>query len=225
MDTLRLFYAIPLDTEARAKLADEQHKLREYIEIRNDPEMVRSLRWTSPATFHLTLRFLGETNRQLLEKLSRAGIKTAANMAPFTLKLGKWGAFHRQGFVSVLWLGLSDGERNAAHLADGLSRELSLVGVSVDRRPFQGHLTLARVRRPVKLTLPNFDTDGVSDITAKIDRMVLMQSHLLPTGPLYEEVASFPMTGEYHEQNSVESRIIMAQHKETPLPKSQKQEI
>ena len=132
-ETWRLFIAIPVPDEVRAALAAAL-----------DPVKVRfgGGRWQASDTWHLTLRFLGDTPVGDLPLIERAVRSAAADGAPFRVALGEAGSFeHRRG-GRVAWVGLAQGGPEVAALAGRLAAVLAPGepgGV-----PFQVHLTIAR---------------------------------------------------------------------------------
>jgi 2'-5' RNA ligase len=64
-------------------------------------------------------------------------------------------------------------------------------GVTPEERPFRGHITVGRFRKPVK------GLEGllaVTDTTTMpIDHVILFKSELKPTGAEYTEIAKFTL--------------------------------
>ena len=132
-DTWRLFIAIPVPAEVRSALAAALDPVRVRF---------RGGRWQSPDTWHLTLRFLGDTPAGDLPAIERAVRTVAAAAAPFRVELGEAGSFeHRRG-GRVAWVGLALGGPEAAVLAGRLGAALA-PGEPAGPRP-QVHLTIAR---------------------------------------------------------------------------------
>jgi 2'-5' RNA ligase len=131
--TRRLFIAIPVPEEVRAALAAALEPVRARF---------RGGRWQSPDTWHLTLRFLGDTPVGDLPLIERAVRGAAAAGSPFRVALGEAGSFeHRRG-GRVAWVGLAQGGPEAAALAGRLAAALA-PGEPAGPPP-QIHLTIAR---------------------------------------------------------------------------------
>jgi 2'-5' RNA ligase len=140
------------------------------------------LRWTTEDQWHVTLRFLGDTatteEETLRANLSRitAGMSTlAATAGPRPLALGS---------VWVLPVAGLD------HLAETVVDATRDLGQPPPGRPYRGHLTLARARRPGVLRgLPETAVAGVwtvADIT-------LVRSHLGSSGARYDVIGRWPL--------------------------------
>lgn len=110
-------------------------------------------RWVSPDNYHLTLRFIGETQAHQAEDidLALAGIRARG----FTLTLAGVGTFSKGGRVNSLWVGV---ERNPLldHLRNKIETALQRAGVGPDRRRFTPHLTLARLDHAPEAKLASF---------------------------------------------------------------------
>ena len=132
-ETWRLFVAIPVPDEVRAALAAALDSVRTRF---------RGGRWQSPDTWHLTLRFLGDTPVGDLPSIERAVRAAAAAGGPFRVALGEPGSFeHRRG-GRVAWVGLAQGGPEVAALAGRLAA--ALVPGELAGPPLQVHLTIAR---------------------------------------------------------------------------------
>src|SRR5881628_1816488 len=98
---LRLFVAIAVPEEIKARLAALQRKWRERLGR-------SSVSWTRPEDFHLTLRFLGDVSSNRLEELTSALAAAAAPQAPLTLTVAGLGCFPNSRRPRVLWAGIRD---------------------------------------------------------------------------------------------------------------------
>ena len=135
-----------------------------------------SLRWTTEDQWHVTLRFLGEvpTSGPVGEALGSVASRfegVTATLGPRPVVLG--------GRVWVLPVSGLDG------LASAVLEATSAAVPDTGRRPFRGHVTLARAKRPGALTgLPDVDVGG----EWTVDAVTLVCSHLHRDGARYEIV-------------------------------------
>src|SRR5262245_5397677 len=72
-------------------------------------------RWVEPDALHLTLRFIGNAEPDVLDGVR--GRLAAIRAAPFRLALGDSGAFGPRAAPRVVWLGVSEGLADCAALA------------------------------------------------------------------------------------------------------------
>src|SRR5215475_3899433 len=126
---MRLFVGIPL---AQA-VVDELTKLTSRLRAKDD-----GLRWTLPESWHITLQFLGNTERDPYEcVLARLG---EIHLPPLTIRLGILGFFDRAG---IFFAGLHpSGELTA--LERHVVAATTLCGFTPETRPYHPHITLAR---------------------------------------------------------------------------------
>ena len=64
----------------------------------------------------------------------------------FPIVFGGLGLFPPAGAPRVLWLGLTAGARDVIGVQREIAARVTRLGIGLERRPFQPHLTLARWR-------------------------------------------------------------------------------
>lgn len=187
-EPLRLFVAIELPAEVRQALLRVQDDLRRAGADR--------LRWVRPEGVHLTLKFLGEVEAARVDEIT-AALRGAAE--PFDLRLRP---AQLDGFggarLRVVWVGLEGDVAQLAALAEQIDRALTPLGFPRERRPFAGHLTLARVPEATPLeererlarllrrtSLPPMPSMVATEVS-------LMRSVLGQGGAVYSRLAAFP---------------------------------
>ncbi|RMH19806.1 MAG: RNA 2',3'-cyclic phosphodiesterase [Acidobacteria bacterium] len=186
---LRLFVAFELPAELRRALALEAGKLR--------PRLPAG-RWVKPEAMHLTLAFLGDTDRALVPELDRALGDAFAGHRPFELHLAGAGAFPPRGRLRVAWVGVeSDGALEAvqASVAGALRR---LLPGAADDKPFRPHLTLARCNPP----WPRSALATLEELAGRLPRRpvaltagTLFASQLKPGGAVHRALSRYPLAG------------------------------
>jgi RNA 2',3'-cyclic 3'-phosphodiesterase len=182
----RLFIAAELPADVKAELAATQARLR-----RSASPVV----WVAPGAMHLTLRFLGEADAELVPDLRAAISAALASHPPMPLRLSGLGAFPNERRPSVVWVGL-DGSVAALGLAQaGVEAALRSLGFAPDSKPYHPHLTLGRVRREASREQREQLGDALQALPAPaplawtIERVILFRSMLHSTGPVYTELA------------------------------------
>ncbi len=93
----RLFLAVCLPQDVKSLVAEEIAKLA----AEGWP-----VRWVQPEAAHLTLHFLGETERERAELVRLALPDVAAAHVPFDLRTAALGVFPNFRRPRVLWMGL-----------------------------------------------------------------------------------------------------------------------
>ena len=134
------------------------------------------VRWTGRGQWHVTLRFLGDAEVDVVSA-ALAGVRvtaTEAELAPRTQRLGR-------GVLSVPVRGLEDVAAEVVAATDGLGRP-------PDHRTFRGHITLARVEGRAKPPLTDLPKR-----TWTVATFALVRSHLGGGPARYETVATWPL--------------------------------
>jgi RNA 2',3'-cyclic 3'-phosphodiesterase len=169
------------------------------------------VRWVQPETSHLTLHFLGETERERAELVRLALPDVVAAHAPFALRTAALGVFPYFRRPRVLWLGLHGPVHRLQTLQKDIGGALQGLGFAAGDEPYHPHITLGRVRNDdgerVRLRdLPDAVKDRFVDrdsgaavsppsLPVPVREVVLMRSHLGKAGPRHEPVATFPLGG------------------------------
>jgi 2'-5' RNA ligase len=188
-ENLRLFVACELPAETRRALEEVQETLR------GDP-IARVLRWVSPEGIHLTLKFLGSVPADNIGSITDA---LAAAIEPLELhvrpaRLGTFGGARTR----VVWVGLGGDVDGLAALAGRVEGALEPLGFARERRPFTGHLTLARVRERVSVAEQRevaalIGRTGIPDLPpVALSEVSLIRSILGSGGSEYVRLATFP---------------------------------
>ena len=201
---IRAFLAVELSQELQAELATVQQNLKRRIE----PEMKRDTRisWTKPASIHLTIKFLGDMDEQVIDPMLVAVEQTVGSQIPVNVPLERLGAFPRPQSPRVLWVGPSENwERGGeatriAEIHGAIEQACEGLSFLRETRPFSPHLTLARIKvgeRHVGVALAQ---TGVLDRplslgSLAVESVVLMKSELKPTGSVYTKLWNVRLSG------------------------------
>lgn len=132
---MRIFIAIRFTEAFKYSILDAQDGLREYG-VRGN--------YTQPENLHLTLAFIGETERVAEIKAAVDAVKFES----FVIRTGKLGCFN--GRSRVLWLGI-EGEDKVKTIAQQLRLNLDKCGIDYAKGKFSPHITL--VRQPSEMPL------------------------------------------------------------------------
>jgi 2'-5' RNA ligase len=194
---IRAFLAVELTKELRAELARVQQELKHRIE----PEMKRDMRisWAQPASIHLTIKFLGDMDEQVIDPLRAAVAQAMGSRTAVNMPLERLGAFPRAQSPRVLWVGASEQwERGAeakrvAEIHGAIEQACEDLRFLRETRPFSPHLTLARIRvgeRQVGVALAQAGVldRPLSSGSLAVESVVLIKSELKPTGSIYTKL-------------------------------------
>jgi len=159
---MRLFVAVHFSPEVKTVLLSAIEDLRRQS----------AGNFTHPENLHLTLAFIGESDRVADAKAALSTVSTV----PFELTVGEAG-----NFGDLWWAGIDKNPALSA-LADSVRAELTKRNFDIDPKPFRAHVTLAREVREkeIKLTVPS--------ITMTVSRISLMRSDRINGKLTYTEV-------------------------------------
>lgn len=184
----RLFAALDLPTLVRDALAVGAKRLRTAL-----PQ--NSVRWVRPDGIHLTLRFFGDTQPELVPALQAALARSVSGLGPVELELDDLGVFPNAVAPRVIWVGLRGALEVLQTLQQRLESEARALGFRPETRPFTPHLTLGRVnqlRAPEKQKLAQLLKERVVSAPGPfvLDQLSLIKSDLKPMGAIYTPLGS-----------------------------------
>lgn len=184
-ERIRSFVAIEIDQAQREHLEALTQRLRKCP--------VRAV-WVRPENMHLTLRFLGEVERGLLDKLSARLESEYDKLRPISARMRGIGAFPNVRRARVVWTAVEASDGALEQLQDIAERGAREAGLAAEKKPFQAHVTLGRIKGP----------DGLDRLAAvlereagfdggefTIDHVALFRSELTPRGAVYTRLNSF----------------------------------
>lgn len=178
---LRLFIALSLPPQVETEL----DRLLGLVRPKS-----REVKWVPAKNIHLTVKFLGDTDEKLVEKICRSLDEVASSYRPFETVLDSVGGFPNLNRPRVIWVGGSEPLEDAASLARDIDLRMGKLGFEKEKRPFKAHLTLGRVRpgKRVDELAEYLQSYRLTPIPLKLDRLVLFRSTLTPGGARYERL-------------------------------------
>jgi 2'-5' RNA ligase len=194
---MRIFVAIDLDNEIRAKISRFLEGVRGFA-----PDV----RWVRPESLHVTLKFIGEQKSDQVEAIKEhlRKLESASTEIRFT----GHGFFPTAKAPRVFWIGIQAGPE-LAELAGTVDAAVAELGIPREDRPFSPHLTLARGgdisgspkwRKADGLNSPfavlQKRLDAMTDLdfgTMTAHEFFLYQSQLSPKGSKYTKLERFAL--------------------------------
>jgi 2'-5' RNA ligase len=201
---IRTFLAVELSDALRTNLARLQLDLKQRLS-RELPRNVR-MSWIQPASIHLTIKFLGDIDEQLVSPLQEAMGQAIAGHPRLQISLERLGGFPRLQQPRVLWVGPSDEweQDEEARRLTSVRRAIEdcccLFDLAPENRPLSPHLTIARIKEGGHSMGLALAKSGVMDRplslgSLAVDSIVLMRSELKPTGSVYTKLWDVPLSG------------------------------
>jgi len=178
---MRVFIAIDLPQDVRDALGALQRDLKSVTD---------SARWVAPDAIHLTLKFIGEIPEQRTEEID--GALVGLTWKPFTVTVAGIGFFPGNRSPRVFWAGLE--ANSMQELAEEIDTRMERLGFEKEKRKFRPHITLARARdmridASLVAASEKFLEHAFGSFT--VDRFYLFQSHLKPTGAVYNRLSQY----------------------------------
>lgn len=176
----RLFIGIALPEQTRE-------------DLKKDLEEIPG-RMVPPENWHFTLQFLqiaeSESSKLELLKQTLSRLKLGP---PFSASLKNLGAFPQENSAKLLWVGLNEGAKTLATMADTITQALTKVGFKIDTRPYIPHLTISRFLSPRNVS-DVVDKIKIKKHTFTIQEIILYESILnQDTSSHYIHLASYPL--------------------------------
>lgn len=172
---IRAFLGIGVSDALRAKLVKAQSTLR---------ESGAHVGWTHPENIHLTLVFLGNIDRDTVDRLPASLDEACRGVASTACGVRGIGFFGGRR-PRILWAGVEDDAGTLGILYRRLADAVTELGVEVESRPYTPHITVGRARSSrggAELTAiaESLRTEPFGELT--VDRVTLYKSDLSSTG-------------------------------------------
>jgi 2'-5' RNA ligase len=188
---MRLFLALDIDEDIRRRIERFVEGVRGFA-----PEV----RFVGPESFHITLKFLGETNQ--VDEVKSALRHVEGHQFPISFR--GYGFFPGAKNARVFWVGIEAGP-DLQELASTIDSAMLPLRFEREKGPYRPHLTLARSGsgRPGKTRgdrpnatfaglnhkLSQLPTPEFGTMTAR--EFYLYESKLSPRGAQYTKIESF----------------------------------
>lgn len=186
---MRAFLALTLPKKERTRI----HRSARHLRDRELP-----VRWTDIENYHVTLKFLGEVRGERIDLVRQVMEKVADSTAPFTARLGAFGAFPTIRLPEVLWIGV-DASPELRCLKQDLEWGLAEHKFERETRAFHPHITLGRAESDAGAGAFR----GLDEVVAEVEHegeftvrhIDLIQSQRGKDGVKYTVVESTRLTG------------------------------
>lgn len=195
MESLRLFIAIELDENLKEKIGIVKESLEKIL-----PQ----IRWTKPDTWHLTIKFLGETKKNKVDEIIKLCRNIMDKYSTFNIILKNISAFPNLRMPRVVFIDTEIPEE-LEKIYEKLENNLVDLGFKKEDRNFHPHLTLARIK-DVKAFLKGWEKtiEKIKELgrevhfKLEVKEIVLYQSILSSKGPTYIKIETFNLNDSSH---------------------------
>jgi len=176
----RSFIALPLSKPLRDNLITVIEELSRF-----SPKT----KWVEKENLHITVRFLGDIDDEMVKKISDVLDGVARGRKPFPFEVEGVGAFPHPKRARVIWAGISQGFDEMVKIEREISDKLEGLGIPREEKAFHPHITLGRVKFPKgNLELARFIDESKGRVFGgeAVSEIILMKSTLTPKGSIYE---------------------------------------
>lgn len=154
------------------------------------------VRWAKADGIHLTLKFLGATDEDMVGAIGRAVSECVIGVEKIRLAVGRVGAFPDMKRPRVIWVGLAGELERLESVQRALEEACFSLGFPKEGRAFRPHLTLGRVKDRLSVeTMRKIEKSKdvvLGDMV--VDAIELIKSDLLPSGAVYTTLSHYPLT-------------------------------
>lgn len=188
MSLTRAFIALEIPTQTHQEISNQTASLRKNLDA-------HTVRWVPPGNIHLTLKFLGDVSQTKIEQICEVLSDLAGRHEKHAFKISGLGAFPNTRRPRVLWIGIQAPETLTA-LYQGLEASTAKLGFPPEKRPFNPHLTIGRVKQHIPPASMQSLQKALSSIkigyidTVEVEALDLFKSDLKPSGAVYTKLYS-----------------------------------
>jgi len=187
MEKIRSFIAIDLPIQLLEQIIQLQ---KELIPATRD-----FVRWTRPENIHLTLKFLGDVDKEKLLQAKRLLDEIKFDHTPFILCMEGYGVFPNKKQPRIIWVGFEESQ-SILVLVSQINTKLQTLGIEPEIRPYKPHLTIGRVRQISNAYQNKVLDESLSSAkrivnSFSVTEFKIYKSMLTPDGPKYTQLFGF----------------------------------
>jgi 2'-5' RNA ligase len=179
---------------AAVKIHPDEPFIRVYNHLKKTLSNEK-IKWVDLENVHITLKFFGETQEDLIPGIITALDDATIQTEPIDITLKGTGIFGSNYAPRVIWFGLEDQGR-ILHLSKSIEENLHGIGFISDRQNFVPHLTIGRIKEIHNKNLFQNTIKACKDEffgIENINHFHLFESHLLQDGPKYSILHTFDL--------------------------------
>lgn len=151
------------------------------------------IRWVSSETLHITLKFYGEIQLDMIEALKKS-LAAIRKKGPFEMNIDGVNGFPRLSAPNTIWAGVKTDVPRLLDVAEEVERASLRAGIDRNKRRLRPHITLGRRNTEEPLdakTIELLENNPPRVEPWIVETITLTQSELFPQGPKYTALGSF----------------------------------
>lgn len=164
----------------------------QIIEYRDSINPNQKLKWESREKLHLTIKFIGDVESNLTEKISEE-LKFVEEFSSISCFFLNFGFFYRDKNPSILWAGLkTDDSLNS--LITQINNRLEKFSIPTETKKFNPHITLHRIKNTLENDFVNsFKNFTFEPIEFSTNSITLFKSELGREGSKYFKIKNYKL--------------------------------
>lgn len=179
-DFKRCFIAINIPPEIQKSLTEAINNLK----LLNSGQLIR---YINAGKIHLTLHFLGNLDLKKIEEVKKIISETAKKYNGYILTAKEIKAFPNTLNPRVIYVETADEQNISGEIQKNLGANLYKLGITVDKRTWHPHLTIARIKG---LTGSELKLPPLISKKFTVSSIELMESHLTSKGADYSIIST-----------------------------------
>lgn len=153
---------------------------------------LKTIKWIPKENYHLTLCFLGSIGEEKLPLIKDSIGGISKRFRPLELNLHGVGAFPKESYSKVLWIGLEE-NLFLKNLQLEIEQKLKSLGFELEIRDYLPHFTIGRCKEPLNLENEINTIRHQFFKTLRVNELILFESKTGSSNPVYSEILTFPL--------------------------------
>ena len=175
---MRIFTAIDFDIDTKKKIDEIKNTLKNKSIKGN---------FSDTENIHLTLKFMGEVDKEALDEICRAVFETSQRFRPFDIKLSGIGFFQREAGNHIAWISVSE-NKLLQKLFDDLDKTLSKYGFRREKGKYTPHVTIGREVKLIRSPKNTIEEINTGEIVVKANKITVFHSTRIGSKLVYKPV-------------------------------------
>ena len=156
---------------------------------------VEIIKWTTIDNMHITLAFPGNTSEEKIERIDELLKVRCSDFKKFEVVMRGTGVFKSFSDPRIIWAGFEKSEE-LTKLAKTIQEGLRGIGIELEERPFNPHLTLARIknlsdREAFERLISQYQNIDIQVVP--VNEVILYESIHAPVGPVYKPLKIYAL--------------------------------
>ncbi len=164
----------------------------QIISLRDGISTDKKIKWEPKDKLHLTIKFIGDVSDEMMDKISNE-LLFINQYSLIKCTFNKFGFFYRDGKPIILWAGLSVDDQ-LDNLIIGLNENLKKFSIPPEKRKFNPHITLLRIKNDPEINfVNNFKNFTFIPVLFSTNKVTLYKSILHSGGSEYIKIKNYKL--------------------------------